>query len=211
MSHHKVSLNLMMNEYLEKYLARANNNNSIHWPLIDGYISTWQAKIWPWPLSHNIRFCLDLLTSASCQNHGLGLETRILASVSALVSRPHLVLVWTVWSYLKGNSTLKNILPKINIYDKWSYVSVIKLKMQIRYRRIMTIKLLILRNVFLHRGRSSKPSSLFLYLCLFVDGDMVTKKLLFICSFVRKSMRCFHCLAGNSAIIRSTSPTLFDM
>jgi len=35
---------------------------------------------------------------------------------------------------LKGNSTLKNILPKINIYDKWSYVSVIKLTMQIRYR-----------------------------------------------------------------------------
>ena len=79
--------------------------------------------------------------------------------------------------------------------------------MQIRYRRILTIKLLILRNVFLHGGGSSKPSSLFLYLCLFVDDDMVTKKLLFICSFVRKNVRCFHCLAQNSAVIRSTSPT----
>jgi len=48
---------------------------------------------------------------------------------------------------LKGNSTLKNILPKINIYDKLIYVSVIKLTMQKRYRRILTIKLLILRNV----------------------------------------------------------------
>jgi len=38
------------------------------------------------------------------------------------------------------------------------------------------IKLLISRNVFLHGGGSSKPSSLFLYLCLFVDVDMVTKK-----------------------------------
>jgi len=46
---------------------------------------------------------------------------------------------------------------------------------QIRYRRILTIKLLISRNVFLHGGRSSQPSSLFLYLCLFVDVDMVTK------------------------------------
>jgi len=76
---------------------------------------------------------------------------------------------------LKGNSTLKNISPKINIYDKWSYVLVIKLTMQITYRRILTIKLLILRNVFLHGGGSSKPSSLFLYLCLFVDVDMVIK------------------------------------
>ena len=40
------------------------------------------------------------------------------------------------------------------------------------------IKFLISRNVFLHGGGSSKPSSLFLYLCLFVDIDMVTKKLL---------------------------------
>ena len=39
----------------------------------------------------------------------------------------------------------------------------------------MTIKLLISRNVFLHGGGSSRPSSLFLYLCLFVDVDMVTK------------------------------------
>jgi len=62
---------------------------------------------------------------------------------------------------LKGNSTLKNVSPKINIYDKWSYVSVIKLTMQIRYRRILTIKLLISRNVFLHGGGSSRPSSLF--------------------------------------------------
>jgi len=83
--------------------------------------------------------------------------------------------------------------------------------MAIRYRRMLTIKLLISRNVFLHGGGSSKPSSLFLYLCLFVDVDMVTKKLLFLCSFVRKNVRCFHCLAGNSAIIRSTCPTLFDM
>jgi len=40
------------------------------------------------------------------------------------------------------------------------YISVIKLTMQIRYR-ILTIKLLISRNVFLHEGGSSKPSSLF--------------------------------------------------
>jgi len=40
---------------------------------------------------------------------------------------------------------------------------------------ILTIKLLILCNVFLHGGGSSRPSSLFLYLCLFVDVDMVTK------------------------------------
>ena len=77
---------------------------------------------------------------------------------------------------LKGNSTLKNISPKINIYDKWSYVSVIKLTMQIRYRRILAIQLLISRNVILRGGRISKLSSLFLYLCLFVDVDMVTKK-----------------------------------
>jgi len=93
-------------------------------------------------------------------------------------------LVWLLWvfvctashsCYLKSNSTLKNISPKINIYDKWSYVSVIKLTMQIRYRRILTIKLLISCNVFLHGDGSSRPSSLFLYLCLFVDVDMVTK------------------------------------
>jgi len=40
----------------------------------------------------------------------------------------------------------------------------------------LTIKLLISRNVFRHGGGSSKRSSLFLYLCLFVDVDMVTKK-----------------------------------
>jgi len=48
--------------------------------------------------------------------------------------------------------------------------------MQIRYRRILTIKLLTSRNVFLHGGGSSRPNSLFLYLCLFVDVDMVTTK-----------------------------------
>ena len=77
--------------------------------------------------------------------------------------------------HLKGNSTLKNISPKINTYDKWIYVSVIKLTIQIRYRRILKIKLLISRNVFLCGGENSKPSSLFLYLCLCVDVDMVTK------------------------------------
>jgi len=41
--------------------------------------------------------------------------------------------------------------------------------------RILMIKLLISRNVFLHAGGSSRPSNLFLYLCLFVDVDMVTK------------------------------------
>ena len=51
--------------------------------------------------------------------------------------------------------------------------------------RILMIKLFISHNVFRHGRRSSKPSGLFLYLCLFVDVDMVTKKLLFICSFVR--------------------------
>jgi len=75
----------------------------------------------------------------------------------------------------------------------------------------LTIKLLISRNVFLHGGGSSKPNSLFLYLRLFVYVDMVTKKLLSICYFVRKYVRCFHCLAGNSAIIRSALPTLFNM
>jgi len=64
---------------------------------------------------------------------------------------------------LKGNSTLKNISPKINIYYKWIYVSVIKLTMERRYRRILTIKFLISRNVFRHGGGSNKPSSLFLY------------------------------------------------
>jgi len=47
--------------------------------------------------------------------------------------------------------------------------------MHLRHRRILTIKLLISRNFFLHGGGSSRPSSLFLYLCLFVDVDMVTK------------------------------------
>jgi len=58
-----------------------------------------------------------------------------------------------------------------------------KLTMQVRYRRILTIKLLISRNVFLRGGGSSKPSSLFLYLCLFVDVDMVTKNC-WTCSYV---------------------------
>jgi len=43
---------------------------------------------------------------------------------------------------------------------------IIKLTMQIRYRRILTIKLLTSGNVFLHGGGSSKPSTLFLYICL---------------------------------------------
>jgi len=51
----------------------------------------------------------------------------------------------------------------------------------------------------------------FYILFLFVDVDMVTKKLLFTCSFVHKNVHCFHCLAGNSAIIRSTSPSPFDV
>jgi len=89
-------------------------------------------------------------------------------------------------SKLKGNSTIKNISPKINIYDKWSYVSVIKLTMQIRYRRILTIKLLISHSVFLHRGGSSRPSSLFLYLCLFVDVDMVNRNG---CSYVLSCLK----------------------
>jgi len=47
--------------------------------------------------------------------------------------------------------------------------------MRIRYRRILAIKLLTSRIVFLHGGARCKPNSLFLYLCLFVDVDMVTK------------------------------------
>jgi len=94
--------------------------------------------------------------------------------------------------------TLKNISPKINVYDKWSYVSDIKLTMEITYRRILTIKLMISHNVFLHGRGSSRPSSLFLYLRLFVDVDMVTENYCSLCSFLRKNMRCFHCLAGNS-------------
>jgi len=72
------------------------------------------------------------------------------------------VMLGLVSSVLKGNSTLKNISPKINIYDnKRICVSFIKLMMQITYRRILMIKLLLSRNVFLHGGRSSKLSSLF--------------------------------------------------
>jgi len=77
--------------------------------------------------------------------------------------------------FLRGNSTLKNISPKMNIYDKQIYVSVIKLMMHTRYRMFLTIKLLISRHVFLRGGGNSRPSSLFLYLCLFVDVDMVTR------------------------------------
>jgi len=44
-----------------------------------------------------------------------------------------------------------------------------------RYRIFLTIKLLISRHVFLRGGRSSRPSSLFLYLRLFVDVDIVTR------------------------------------
>jgi len=69
----------------------------------------------------------------------------------------------------------------------------------IRYRGILTIKLLISRNVFLHGGRSSQPSSLFfisMFICWCWHGY---EKRLFVCSFVRKNVRCFHSLAGNSA------------
>jgi len=65
------------------------------------------------------------------------------------------------------------------------FISVIKQMMHMRYRIFVTIKLLISRHVFLHGGGSRRPSSLFLYLCLFVNVDNM--KLLFICSFVRKS------------------------
>ena len=106
---------------------------------------------------------------------------------------------------LKGNSTLKNISPKINIYDKWSYVSVIKLTMQIRYMRILTIKLLISCNVFLHGGRSSRPSSLFLYLCLFVDVDMVTKNG---CSYVLSCVKTCVVSAVWQEIPQSFDPHL---
>jgi len=135
----------------------------------------------------------------------------------ATVIWPYVKLLWPLVQFiikfliLKGNSALKNISPKINIYDKWIYVSVIKLMMQIRYRRILMIKLPISLDVFLHGGGSSKPSSLFLYLCLFVAVDMVTRNG---CAYVLsciKNVLCFHCLAGNSAIIRSISPTLFYM
>ena len=130
-------------------------------------------------------------------------------------------MVWFIWYYyltyangrvimmLKGNSTLKNILPKINIYDKLIYVSVIKLTMQRRYRRILTIKLLILRNV---SYMEMEIVSLVVYFYIYVYLLMLTwlPKRFFICSFVRKNTHCFHFLAGNSAIIRSTSPILFD-
>jgi len=106
---------------------------------------------------------------------------------------------------LKGNSALKNVLPKINIYDKWIYVSVIKLTMQIRYGRVLTIKLLISRNVFLHGGRSSKPSSLFLYLCLFVDVDMVTKNG---CSYVLSCVKTCIVSTVCQEILQSFDPHL---
>jgi len=48
------------------------------------------------------------------------------------------------------------------------------------------MKLLISRNVFLHGGGGSKASSLFLYLCLIVDVDMVTENgCSYILSFVQ--------------------------
>jgi len=57
--------------------------------------------------------------------------------------------------------------------------------MHIRYGIFLTIKLLISRHVFLHGGGSSRLSSLFLYLCLFVVVYMVNKNSCS-CSFVRK-------------------------
>jgi len=57
----------------------------------------------------------------------------------------------------------------------------------------------------------AEVASLAVYFYIYVYLLMLTwlpKKRLLICSFVRKSVHCFHCLAGNSAIIRSTSPTL---
>ena len=148
----------------------------------------------------------SFLPNDSISAHLQNLESNHSLQLSCTSKRSHVI---QTYSLLKGNSTFKNISPKINMYEKWIYASVIKLTMQIRYRRILMIKLLISRNVFLHGGGSSKPSSLFLYLCLFVDVDMITKNG---CSYVLscvKNVRCFHCLAGNSAIIRSTSPTLF--
>jgi len=50
--------------------------------------------------------------------------------------------------------------------------------------------------------------AVYLYIYMFICWCW--QKQLFICSFVRKNVRCFHCLAGNSAVIRSTSPTLFN-
>jgi len=63
----------------------------------------------------------------------------------------------------------------MNIYDKRNYVLVIKLTMHMRYRIFLMIKLQISRHLFLRGGGSSRPSSLFLYLCLFFDVDMVTR------------------------------------
>ena len=121
--------------------------------------------------------------------------------ISSRVCTLHIRLVLL----LKGNLTLKNISPKINIYDQWSYVSFIKLTMQIRYRRTSTIELLISCNVFLHWGGSSKPSSLFLYLCLFVDVDMVTKNG---CSYVLSCVKTCVVSTVWQEIPRSFDPHL---
>ena len=77
--------------------------------------------------------------------------------------------------------------------------------MQIRYGRVLTIKLLISRNVFLHGGRSSKPSSLFLYLCLFVDVDMVTKNG---CSYVLSCVKTCIVSTVCQEILQSFDPHL---
>ena len=123
-------------------------------------------------------FCLeqganDCIWSIWCHCHTISCFNQILNGliflVPAFLGRPG-------EEAIKAQFNLEQyIAPKVNIYDKWSYVSVIKLTMQIGYRRILTIKLLISRNVFFHGGGSSRPSSLFLYLCLFVDVYMVTK------------------------------------
>jgi len=84
------------------------------------------------------------------------------------------------------------------------FVSVIKLTMQIRYRRILAIKLLISRNVFLRGGGSSKPSSLF-YICLFADVDMVTKNS---SSYVLSRVKTFVVSTVGQEILQSFDPHL---
>jgi len=69
----------------------------------------------------------------------------------------------------------------------------------------LTIKLLIYRNVFFHGGGSSKPSSLFLYLCLFVDVDMVTK---YGCSYVLSCVKMCVVSTVWQEILQSFDPRL---
>jgi len=116
-------------------------------------------------------------------------------SVYKMVGVKHRVTPVCQWQRrlvcLSCNSTLKNIWCKMNIYDKWISVSVIKLMMQMRYRIFLTIKLLISHNVFLHGGGSSMPSSLFYiydYLLLFTwyYKLVVHMYFFFVLSFVKK-------------------------